>query len=256
MPINRALSLEKDMLLAIDIGNTNISFGVFQGNKIIRRFSIPTKAYRLKSLKNKLGRVTMADAIICSVVPQASKILKKDLRRFLGKPPYIIGKGIKVPISNLYLKPKQVGDDRLVNAYAGVVLYGAPLIAVDFGTAVTFDVVSKNREYLGGMILPGLEISLDALEQRTALLPRIKLEEPREFIGRDTKSSMLSGMVYGFAALTDDLVIRIKQKIGKEAKVIGTGGNIGLIGKYCRQMDKIDKDLTLKGLNLIYNNIT
>jgi len=180
--------------------------------------------------------------------------MEKELRKLLGKQPYIIGKGIKAPIKNLYRRPKQVGQDRLVNAYAGIKLYGAPLIAVDFGTAVTFDVVSGNKEYLGGMILPGLTISLDALNQRTALLPKIKLEEPKEFIGRDTKSSMLSGIVYGFAALTDDLVIRIKKKIGKDATVISTGGNIGLIGKYCRQIDKVDRDLTLKGLNLLYIN--
>lgn len=243
------------MLLAIDIGNTNVTLGLFQEVRLCKRCTIPTKVRECQAgLKKIFIQNKIHDAIICSVVPAASKILEKDLRRFLGKQPYIIGKGIKVPINNIYRKPKQVGDDRLVNAYAGVMLYGAPLIAVDFGTAVTFDVVSRNKEYLGGMILPGLGISLDALEQRTALLPRIKLEEPREFIGRDTKSSMLSGIVYGFAALTDDLVIRIKKKIGKEAKVIGTGGNIGLIGKYCRQMDKIDKDLTLKGLNLIYRN--
>lgn len=244
------------MLLAIDIGNTNINFGVFYGNRLIKRVFIPTKGYHLKKLKNLLGKPDINDSIICSVVPTVTRILKQDLTSLLSKQPHIIGKGIKVPINNLYLKPKQVGQDRLVNAYAGVILYGAPLIAVDFGTAVTFDVVSRNKEYLGGMILPGLGISLDALNQRTALLPKIKLEEPKEFIGRDTKSSMLSGIVYGFAALTDDLVIRIKKKIGKEAKVIGTGGNIDLIGKYCKQIDKIDRDLTLKGLNLIYNNIT
>lgn len=134
-------------------------------------------------------------------------------------------------------------------------LYCAPLIVVDFGTAVTFDVVSDKKEYLGGMILPGLGISLDSLAERTALLPKIKLAAPREIIGRDTKNSMLSGIVYGFAALTDDLVVRIKKKIGRSALVIGTGGNIGLIGKYCKQIDKIDKDLTLKGLNIIYNNL-
>jgi type III pantothenate kinase len=130
-------------------------------------------------------------------------------------------------------------------------LYGAPLIVVDFGTAVTFDVVSKNKEYLGGFILPGLEISLDALAQRTALLPYVKLSKPKEFIGGDTKSSMLGGIVYGFAALTDDLVNRIKKKIGEQAKVIGTGGNINLIGTYCRRFDKIDEGLTLKGLRLL-----
>jgi type III pantothenate kinase len=186
------------------------------------------------------------------VVPVAANNLKKSLFELVGKRPYIIGKAIKVPVRNLYRNPSQVGQDRLVNAYAGINLYGAPLIAVDFGTAITFDVVSKNKEYLGGMILPGLGISLDALNRNTALLPSIKLNAPKEFIGRDTRSSMLSGIVYGFAALTDDLVLRIKKKVGKGAKVIGTGGNISLIGKYCRCIDKIDKDLTLKGLNLIY----
>ncbi len=229
--------------------------GLFRGNRLLRRYIIPTEVEDYKSyLRKIINRNNIHDAIICSVVPVASKLMEKELRKLLGKQPYIIGKGIRVPIKNQYLKPKQVGQDRLVNAYAGIKLYGPPLIAVDFGTAVTFDVVSRNKEYLGGMILPGLGISLDALNQRTALLPKIKLEEPKEFIGRDTKSSMLSGIVYGFAALTDDLVIRIKKKIGKNAKVIGTGGNIGLIGKYCRQMDKIDKDLTLKGLNFIYRN--
>ena len=245
------------MLLAIDIGNTNINLGLFRGNRLLRRYIIPTEAEDYKSyLRKIINRNNIHDAIICSVVPAASKLMEKKLRKLLEKQPYIIGKGIKVPINNLYLKPKQVGQDRLVNAYAGIKLYGPPLIAVDFGTAVTFDVVSRNKEYLGGMILPGLGISLDALNQRTALLPKIKLEEPKEFIGRDTKGSMLSGIVYGFAALTDDLVIRIKKKIGKNAKVIGTGGNIDLIGRYCRKIDTIDKDLTLKGLNLIYNNIT
>jgi type III pantothenate kinase len=238
------------VLLAIDIGNTNINFGIFSGKKILQRFSIPTKAYRAKIIKNKLTRFNIDNVIICSVVPKVTKVLAKDCKNMRT---LIIGKDIRVPIENLYRKPKQVGDDRLVNAYAGVRLYGAPLMVIDFGTAITFDVVSRKKEYLGGMILPGFEISLDALFQRTALLPKIKLGKPKEFIGKDTQSSMLSGIVYGFAALTDDLAKRIKNKIGKSAKVIGTGGNISLIGKYCQQIDKIDKDLTLKGLNLIYN---
>ena len=205
-------------------------------------------------MKNKLNKIKLDDAIVCSVVPKVTRIIDKNLRRFLGKRPYIIGKEIIVPIKNLYRKPKQVGQDRLVNAYAGVRLYGAPLIVVDFGTAITFDAVSQRKEYLGGMILPGLGISLDSLAERTALLPKIKLAAPREIIGRDTKNSMLSGIVYGFAALTDDLTKRIKAKIGMNARVIGTGGNIRLIGRYCQSLDKIDADLTLKGLNLIYQN--
>ncbi|MFH1269977.1 MAG: type III pantothenate kinase [Candidatus Omnitrophota bacterium] len=241
------------MLLAVDIGNTNINLGLFKGERIIKRFIIPTKTKGYKSrLQKIINRYKATDAIVCSVVPTAGRIIEKDLKGLMARQPYIIGKGIKVPIKNRYRKPGQVGQDRLVNAYAGVSLYGAPLIMVDFGTAVTFDVISGRKEYLGGMIIPGLGISLEALNERTALLPKIKLEEPREFLGRDTKNSMLSGIVYGFAALTDDLVTRIRQKIGKGAKAIGTGGNIGLIAKYCRKLDRIDKDLTLKGLSLIY----
>lgn len=240
------------MLLTVDIGNTNIRFGVFKEGKIIKRFNIPTKDYKLQKLRPKLNILKPEKAVICSVVPRMTQKVKKDFKILLDKQPYIIGKDIIVPIRNLYRKPSQVGQDRLVNAYAGTRLFGAPLIIVDFGTAVTFDVVSKNKEYLGGMILPGLEISLDVLSQRTALLPKIKLDNPKEFIGRDTKSSMLSGIIYGFTELTDDLVLRIKNKIGKNARVIGTGGNIGLMGKHCKRIDKIDKDLTLKGLNLIY----
>lgn len=239
------------MLLTIDIGNTNINFGIFQGNKIKKRFIIPTRGYSLKKLNKKLGKINIESAVICSVVPKATKVLAKDLKNFLGKPPYIIGKDTKVPIKNLYRKPKQVGADRLVNAYAGVRLYGSPLIVVDFGTAITFDIISKNKQYLGGIILPGLKISLDALFQRTALLPKIHLGKPKELIGRDTKESMLSGIVYGVAALVDDLSDRIKKKVGGEALVIGTGGDINLISGYCKKFDKIDKDLTLKGLNLI-----
>ena len=238
-------------MLAIDIGNTNINFGIFNRDRLVKKFSISTKQYRFKRLKKHLGKAKINKAIICSVVPKATEALEKDLKSAFGVKPYIIGRNIKAPIKNLYRKPYQVGQDRLVNAYAGASFYGVPLIVVDFGTAITFDVISKKKEYLGGMILPGLEISLEALNQRTALLPKIKLEKPREFIGGDTKNSMLSGIVYGFAALTDDLSLRIKKIIGKNAKVIGTGGNINLIGNYCKHLDKKDPDLTLKGLNLI-----
>lgn len=240
------------MLLAVDIGNTNITFGVFKGSGLIKKFDIPTKKYAFKALKKKAGNLGLEDAIICSVVPSATKLLQKDIKALLGRRPYIIGKDLKVPIKNLYRRPGQVGQDRLVNAYAAARLYGAPLIVVDFGTAITFDVISKKRAYLGGLILPGLGISLDALNQRTALLPKIKLQKPKEFIGRDTKNSMLSGIVHGFAALTEKLAEKLKKIIGKNARVIGTGGNIALMAKFCKHLDKIDKGLTLRGLNLIY----
>ena len=243
------------MLLVIDIGNTNINFGLFNGKRLAKKFTIPTALYGFKELKVRLGTFKARDMVICSVVPKLTVVLKRDLFRLSGKRPYIIGKDLIVPLQNLYRNPKQVGQDRLVNAYAAVMLYKAPLIVVDFGTAVTFDVISKHKEYLGGMILPGLAISLDTLAQRTALLPKVKLDRPKEFIGRDTKNSMLSGIVNGFAALTDDLTKRIKDKIGGQAQLIATGGNILLISPYCNSIDKIDRDLTLKGLSFIFGGL-
>ncbi|MBI5145072.1 MAG: type III pantothenate kinase [Candidatus Omnitrophica bacterium] len=241
------------MLLAVDIGNTNINLGLFAAETLVKRYTIPTQARSyFPYLEKILAQHKIEAAVICSVVPQATQALAKGLKKVVALRIYNIGKDIEVPLKNLYCRPKQVGQDRLVNAYAGVTLYGSPLIVVDFGTAVTFDIISRKKAYLGGMILPGLNISLDALYQRTALLPKIKLTRPREFIGRDTQNSMLSGIVYGFSSLTDALVVKIKKKIGKEALVIGTGGNIRLMARYAQRLDKIDPDLTLKGLHLIY----
>ncbi|MDD4953762.1 MAG: type III pantothenate kinase [Candidatus Omnitrophica bacterium] len=239
------------MLLAVDIGNTNIAFGFFSGKRLVRKFNIPTPGFNPEKFKRLLGPSRIDDVILCSVVPQATCKVKKGLGKALSRHTYIIGKDIKVPVKNLYRYPKQVGADRLVNAYAAIRLYGAPLVAIDFGTAITFDLVSRRKEYLGGMILPGLAISLDSLAQRTALLPRIELKAPAEFIGRDTKSSILSGMVYGFAALTDGLIEKMKKRL-PGARVIATGGNIQIVAGFCRNIDKVDKSLTLKGLNFIY----
>lgn len=242
------------MLLAIDIGNTNITFGLFKGKRLEREFNIPTRDFSKKKLIAHLGSLSVTGAIICSVVPAVTRELDSVLRR-TGISPVIIGKDAAVPIKNLYRRPQQVGQDRLVNAYAAAEVYSAPALIVDFGTAVTFDVVSKNHEYLGGVILPGLKISLEALAEKTALLPKLKLSAPFEFIGRDTKSSMLSGLVFGMASLTDAWIEKIKRKIGKKTLVIGTGGDIGLMRRYCSGFDRIDQHLTLKGLSLIYRDL-
>ncbi len=238
------------MLLAIDIGNTNITFGIFKGQRLLKKFSIPTRDFTLLKLKVPLGSKPIERAVICSVVPKVTREVGGALQQ-MGIHPLYIGKGATVPIKNLYRWPRQVGQDRLVNAYAAVRRFGAPAIIVDFGTAITFDIVSKNKEYLGGMILPGLNISLEALAKRTALLPKVKLSLPREFIGRDTQSSMLSGMVFGMAGLTDELIRKIKRKTGRKTLVIGTGGDIEVMRRFCRCFDRIEKDLTLQGLRLI-----
>ena len=243
-------------LLSVDIGNTNINCGLFSSGRLAKRFSVPTKnktSYQA-SLKKHLNR-SVDDIVICSVVPRACQAIEKNLNKISGIKPKVLGRDLLVPIKNLYSVPKEVGQDRLVNAYAAVELYGSPVVVADFGTAVTFDVVSRRKEYLGGLILPGLNISLDALSERTALLPKVKLSRPNGLIGKNTRGSILSGVVYGFAALTDDLIERLRGKIGKNAKAIGTGGNISLIGPYCKKLQAIDQDLTLKGINLIYQNL-
>ncbi|MFA6217139.1 MAG: type III pantothenate kinase [Candidatus Omnitrophota bacterium] len=241
------------MLLTADIGNTNINLGVFKGKKLLKRFIIPTqKPGYAKQLSGIFKSYPIKKAIICSVVPTSTVKLQKAINQFLNTQPVILGRDYIVPITNLYHDTQQVGQDRLVNAYAGIMLYGAPLVVIDYGTAITFDVISKRKEYLGGMIIPGLRISLEVLKNKTALLPRIQLEKPRAFIGKDTKNSMLSGIVYGFACLTDNLTERIKAKIGKNSRVIATGGNIAFIRPYCTKIDKVDPDLTLKGLYLLY----
>jgi len=243
------------MILAIDIGNTNISCGIFKGPKLIRQFDIPAKAsFKTNLIKRLKNTPEISASIICSVVPKQTKVILRDLIPLTGKKPYIIGKHLTVPMKNLYRKPKQVGQDRLVNAYAASTLYRTPLIVIDSGTAITFDVISKNEAYLGGLITPGMDISLKALKEKTALLPQVKLTRPQMLIGNDTKNSILSGVVFGTADLCCGLIKRIRQRLGKRALVIGTGGNIGLINKYSKLRMKIDRDLTLKGINLIYSH--
>ncbi|MDD5505534.1 MAG: type III pantothenate kinase [Candidatus Omnitrophica bacterium] len=243
------------MLLAIDVGNTNISCGIFKGPRLIKQFDIPASScFKTNLIKNLKKTPKISSSIVCSVVPIKTKLILRDLKLLIGRKPYIIGKDLSVPIKNLYLRPKQVGQDRLVNAYAASAFYGSPLIVIDSGTAITFDVISKNNAYLGGLIVPGMDISLQALKEKTALLPEVKLAEPQTLVGNETKNSILSGVVFGTAELCYGLARRIRQRLGKRALVIGTGGNIRLINKYSKLRMKIDRDLTLKGINLIYNH--
>jgi len=238
-------------MLAVDIGNSNISFGIFKGKKMIRTFNLATGSFKKDALKTRLAGQKIETCLIASVVPGVTQTVVNSIRQVIGCKPRIIGKDIKVPMKNLYRYPEKLGIDRLLNAYAGAKLYGKPLIIADFGTAVTFDIVSKKGEYLGGMILPGLQLCLNALTQNTALLPQARLKKPGALIGKDTKSSILSGVIFGYAALTEGLAKRISSEIGK-ARVIGTGGNIGIISRFCPIIDKTDPQITLKAINLCY----
>ncbi len=243
------------MLLAIDIGNTNITCAIFNGKRLTKQFDIPVKKYSQSKLVKKFPNYKQISvSVICSVVPKLTKVIQRDLKKLTGKTPYIIGKNLIVPIKNRYRKPQQLGQDRLVNAYAASKLYGTPAIIIDTGTGITFDVVSKNNEYLGGLIFPGVGILLTSLAEKTALLPLIKIAKPKKLIGNDTKSSILSGIVFGIAALSKELIQKIKLHAGKNSIVIGTGKDIDLIARYSKLKVKINRNLTLEGINLIYKN--
>lgn len=249
------------MLLVVDIGNTNIKMALFKGKRIVHIWRIATeknKSYKQykKSLKKlfcqkKVKSTQIDEVIICSVVPKFTTIFKKVLFSLFKKRPQVLGKDIIAPIKNLYKRPGQVGQDRLANAVAAFQKYGGPIIVVDFGTAVTFDVVSRAGSYLGGIIVPGMELAQNALSENADLLPKIKLGRPRAFLGRDTVSSIKSGMVYGYSFLVEGIIQNLKKELGPHLQVIATGGKAPLMFAYCRSINKLCKHLTLEGLRLV-----
>lgn len=242
------------MLLAIDIGNTNISFALFKGSRINKSWDIPTKSYAKLRLARYIVNKKISAALICSVVPKIVNKLSRDIHQISGVKPALIGRDIFVPIKNLYKNKKQLGQDRLVNAYAASKIYSVPVIVASFGTAITLDVVSKNRAYLGGFIQPGLRLALSALNLKTAMLPKLKLLPVSGLIGADTRCAILNGVILGSAGSADALIEKIRLKTGKQTKVISTGGDISLIKKFSRQINIVDKDLSLKGIFLLYKN--
>lgn len=246
------------MILAIDIGNTTTNFGVFEGAKLKSQFSVGTQPGRtpdeltlqLKALaKTKHLHLTRArQIIVCSVVPRMTNVLTESLRSLDAVPLRIVGQDLTVPLTNKYRYPEQVGQDRLVGAYAAWHLYQQDCLVADFGTAITIDIVTKQREYLGGIIAPGLDISLDALNTRTALLPKVDLREPPELLGRDTANSIRSGVLNGCIAMVDGLVTRLKKEYAPKAKVVATGGASPLIAKYATTINALKPHLVLEGL--------
>jgi type III pantothenate kinase len=243
------------MLLAIDIGNTNIHNGIFKDGQIKKRFHLPTYSGDLSCKYRSFLKPYLKDleaVIITSVVPKALVKVEPVVRQLLKGEVIVVGRDIDSGIKNLYKKPDKVGQDRLVNARAAFQEYSNDAIVVDFGTAITIEVVSKKKEYLGGVIVPGVELSLWALAEKTALLPKVKIRQPKGIIGRDTEESILIGLVYGYGFLCDGIVNMFKRKYFPKAKVIATGGLSPLISHYCKSIDKVDPDLTLKGLWYIY----
>jgi type III pantothenate kinase len=253
------------MLLAIDLGNTNTVFGVYDTNdKLVMHWRLSTQKERtvdeygilLRNLfalakidANKIRRV-----IVASVVPPLDPILYEMVSSYFSVTPvFVTHENAGIPI--LYDKPSEVGADRIVNAVAVVHKYGKPAIVVDFGTATTFDAISPSGEYRGGVIAPGIVISAEALYEHAAKLPRIEIQKPPNIIGTSTIGSMQSGLFYGYVALVDGILTRMKAELGTGTRVIGTGGQAPFISQETKLIESVDPNLTLDGLQLVASRL-
>ncbi len=249
------------MLLALDIGNTAITIGVFEGETLRARWSIATDVenlvdeYAILLLNllrtSGLGPGDVDEAILGSVVPSLTPVFQEVCRRYFSVAPLVVDPGVRTGVRILYDSPRDVGADRVIDAVAAIKLYGPPLIVVDFGTATVFDAISKEGDYVGGAIAPGIGISMEALFERTAKLPRIELERPKTAIGKTTVSAMQSGIVFGYVGLIEGIAARMKEELGGDAKVVATGGLAPLIARETPIIQFVNVDLTLIGLRLI-----
>ena len=250
------------MLLAIDIGNTNLVIGCIKDDKILFKARIATDRLRTSDqygveIKNMLEAygvqiADIEDCIISSVVPPVFNSVKTGVIKIIGKQPMVVGPGIKTGLNIHVDVPSQLGSDRIVIAVAALAEYKAPLVLMDLGTATTMEVVEPDNLYLGGVIFPGVKVSLEALTSRAAQLPAISLDKPSKVIGKNTVDCMRSGMMYGTAAMIDGLVDRIEEELGHPSTLIATGGMAQFVTPLCRHEIILEKDLLLKGLNILY----
>lgn len=254
------------MVLAIDMGNTNIVVGCIEKGKILFVERLCTDLSKTE-LEYAIGIKTVIElydikdneidgAIISSVVPPLTTILQTAVNKIIGKVPMVVGPGIKTGLNILMDNPKAMGADLIVDSVAGINEYGAPLIIIDMGTATTVSVIDKDKNYIGGMIIPGLRVSLESLVSRTSQLPRIGLEAPAKTIGKNTVDCMKSGILFGNASMIDGLIDRIREEIGCEAKAVATGGLAKTVIPLCKHDIIADDELLLKGLYLIYRKNT
>lgn len=250
------------MLLTMDVGNTNIKIGLFNGEKLAASWRVSSRASRtgdeygaiFTNLFHNSGYKTdvVGGIIISSVMPSLNYTLEHMCKFYFHNDPIMVESGIKTGINIRYDNPKELGADRIVNAVAASNLYQPALIVVDFGTATTFSVVNKNYEFVGGVIGPGIKLTADALVQNAAKLPKIELVKPDTVIGKSTVKNMQAGIVFGFAGMVDYILRRVKKELEGDVKVIATGGFSELISGEVPQIDIVDRTLTLQGLRMIY----
>ena len=250
------------MLLAIDIGNTDTTLGVFEGEELGATWNIATGINRMSDeyaalLLNLLHHQGLdisdiKEVALCSVVPPLIATFDELFQRYFHISPLVVGAGVKTGVRIRMDNPREVGADRIVNAAAAHHLYRGPIIIADLGTATTFDTISKEGDYLGGAIAPGIVTAAEALFMRAAMLPRVELVHPKQAIGTNTITAMQSGIVFGYVGLVEGIVTRIQQELGEKAKVVATGGYAELIAKETAVIDVVNSNLTLIGLRLIY----
>lgn len=250
------------MLLALDVGNTETTIGIFEDDILSRRWSVSTLINRTSDEWAIIIRTLLAmsdydiseisSVIISSVVPPVDMVLKNSFYWHFTLEPIFVVPGIKTGLNILYENPLEVGADRIVNAVAAINLFELPALIIDFGTATTFDLVDLKKNYLGGVICPGLHISAEALFSKTAKLPRIQISKPKKVIGKTTISAMQSGLFYGYVSMVEGIGRRIKKEFGEFKTIVATGGISSLIAKELSFVDEVDEDLTLKGLYFIY----
>jgi type III pantothenate kinase len=237
------------MLLAVDIGNTSTTIGVFDGEKLPDEYA----SLLLSLLRHQgLGTADIKAVALCSVVPPLISTFEELFERYFNIEPMVVGAGVKTGVRIRMDNPREVGADRIADAAAAHHLYGGPIIVIDLGTATTFGIISKEGDYIGGIIATGIATAAEALFTRTAQLPRVELFHPKHVIGTNTVAAIQSGVIYGYASLVEGMLERIQKELGEKARVVATGGYAGLIAHETDVIDVVDPDLTLIGLRLIY----